>query len=138
MAVGLLCFLYSPSSLKTLSEVSIVVVLLILLLAWATGCICGLPRLGVIWISWLCLLSSASLFSKLSMSGFVLVASLSSSDMITIGEALITKIDVDYSSSLHLILIHCWLFRKGCWHWFELDACASYTVKSVLHGLFRK
>ena len=39
VAIDLLCFLYSPSSLKTLSEVSIVAVLLILLLdcsGWAT------------------------------------------------------------------------------------------------------
>ena len=51
VAIDLLCFLYSPSSLKTLSEVSIVVVLLILLLdclGFATGCVSGLPRLGVI------------------------------------------------------------------------------------------
>ena len=51
VAMDLLCFLYSPSSLKTLSEVSIVVVLLILLLdclGFATGCVSGLPRLGVI------------------------------------------------------------------------------------------
>ena len=51
VAIDLLCFLYSLSSLKTLSEVSTVVVLLILLLecsCWATGCVCGLPRLGVI------------------------------------------------------------------------------------------
>ena len=49
VATDLLCFLYSPSSLKTLSEVSIVAVLLILLLdcsGWATGCVCGMPRLG--------------------------------------------------------------------------------------------
>ena len=56
VAIDLICFLSSPSSLKTLSEVSSVFVLLILLLdcsGWATGCVCGLPRVGVIWISWL-------------------------------------------------------------------------------------
>ena len=87
VAIDLLCFLYSPSSLKTLSEVSIVIVLLILLLdcsGWATGCVCALPRLGIIWISWL---FSSSLFSKLSISGYAVVASLSSYDMITIRDS---------------------------------------------------
>ena len=88
--IDLPCFLYNPSSLKTLSEVSIVAVLLILLLdcsGWATGCVCGLPRLSVIWILWLFLLPSASLFSEHSMSGYVVVVSLSSYDMITIGDS---------------------------------------------------
>ena len=56
VAIDLLCSLYSLSSLKTLSEVSIFAVLLILLLdcsGWATGRVCELPRLGVIWLLWL-------------------------------------------------------------------------------------
>ena len=56
VAIDLLCFLYSLSSLKTLSEVSIFAVLLILLLdcsGWETGRVCELPRLGVIWLLWL-------------------------------------------------------------------------------------
>ena len=106
VAIDLLCFLYSPSSLKTLSEVSIVVVLLILLLEcsdWSTGCV-RYP--GWVQSEYRCYFQ-VHCFQNPRYQVMLLLHHFLLLTWLPLGIALITlitKTDVDYFFSLHLIL----------------------------------